>query len=293
MLLGELAKRLAVAAFGVPLALGLVFLGGWPLAGAAAIIAALAAWELFRLGAAGGGRPFVWLGVGGAATLPLLAGLAPSYAAFAPHALAAVLLVLLAAAIGAVWLRWPDGRPLSSIGLTLAGVVYAGGGLSFALLLRHLPESGMELASILLWRGELLLIFPLVITWATDTAAYLFGVSFGRRKLFPRVSPGKTVLGALAGLTSATVVGAIMGWWPLVFHPDLLLSVLIGGGMGLVLGVAAQLGDLVESVLKREAGVKDSGALFPGHGGILDRFDALLFTLPLAYALIRVVEALQ
>jgi phosphatidate cytidylyltransferase len=290
---GELAKRLAVAAIGIPLALGLVFLGGWPLAGAAAIIAALAARELFRLGAVGGGRPFVWLGIGGAAALPLLAGFARSYAAFAPHALAAALLVLLAAAVGAVWLRWPDGRPLSSIGLTLAGVAYSGAGLSFAPLLRHFPETAMELGSTLPWRGELLLIFPLVITWATDTAAYLFGVSFGRRKLFPRISPGKTVTGGLAGLASATLAGAVMGWWPLVFHSDLLFSAVIGGGMGLVLGVAAQLGDLVESVLKREAGVKDSGALFPGHGGILDRFYALLFTLPLAYALIRLVEAFQ
>jgi len=293
MSFGELTKRLAVAAFGIPLALGLVYLGGWPLAGAAAVIAALAAREFFRLGAAGGGRPFVWLGSAAAAALPLLAGLERSYAAFAPPALAAVLLVLLAAAVGAVWLRWPDGRPLYSIGLTLAGVAYTGGGLSFALLLRHLPEAGAGFDSTHLWRGELLLIFPLVITWATDTAAYLLGVSFGRRKLFPSVSPGKTVVGGVAGLVSATLVGAILGWWPLAFHSSLPVSVLIGSSMGLILGVAAQLGDLVESVLKREAGVKDSGGLFPGHGGILDRFDALLFTLPLAYGLIRLVGGFQ
>jgi phosphatidate cytidylyltransferase len=126
-----------------------------------------------------------------------------------------------------------------------------------------------------------------------DTAAYLFGYMLGKRKLIPSVSPGKTVVGGVAGLITAGITGALVGWIAVGLHPDPTRSALIGGGMGLALGVAAQMGDLVESVLKREAGVKDSGTMLPGHGGVLDRFDALLFTLPLTYVLIRLAGALR
>ena len=193
----------------------------------------------------------------------------------------------------AIWYRWPDGRPLSSLSFTLAGVLYTGGALSFGVFLRHLPESPGGFFTDLPLQGPILLAFPLAVTWLGDTAAYFFGTLLGKRKLIPAVSPRKTVFGGVAGLATSTTVGALVGWLALGLHPETGISAFLGGGMGLLLGVAAQLGDLVESVLKREAGVKDSGSLFPGHGGILDRFDATIFTLPLTYALIRLVGALQ
>ncbi len=289
----ELVKRLAVAALGIPLALGIVYLGGWPLAIAAAAFSGLGAWELCLLGRAQGVEAFPWLCVLGAVGLVLVAGLTRSYGAFASPALALVLVVVVLSAVGAIWRRWPRGRPLPAVSLTTAGVLYLGGGLSFAVLLRHLSETPDWSGSNHPLEGPFLLLLPLAVTWTGDTAAYFFGHLFGNRRLIPHVSPGKTVVGGVAGLITSAVTGGAMGWLALGLHPEPLISALTGVGLGFLLGIATQVGDLVESVFKREAGVKDSGVIFPGHGGILDRFDALLFSLPAAYVLLRLLGALQ
>ena len=116
----------------------------------------------------------------------------------------------------------------------------------------------------------------------SDSAQYYAGRAFGRRKLAPAVSPAKTVEGAVGGLVAAAVAGAIVG--PRVL-PD--LAPLTGAGLGLVLAMAGIAGDLFESLLKRGAGVKDSSALIPGHGGVLDRIDAQLFAAPVFYLFLR------
>ena len=110
--------------------------------------------------------------------------------------------------------------------------------------------------------------------------------------MIPSVSPGKTVEGGIAGLTTAILVGAVIGRFFLNMHPEPAIAALRGGGMGLMMGFIVQLGDLIESLFKREAGVKDSGKVLPGHGGILDRFDALIFTLPFTHGLIYLVGRL-
>jgi phosphatidate cytidylyltransferase len=293
MSIRELAKRMAVAALGIPLALGLVYLGGWPLALAAAAFSVLGVRELYLFGRACGIEAFPWLGIPGAAGLVLLAGGTRSYEAFAPPALALLLVVFGLSAVGAIWRRWPEGRPLPGASLTAAGALYVGGSISFALLLRHLPETPEWFGSDGVFQGPLLLFFPLAVTWMGDTAAYAFGTLLGTRKLIPAVSPGKTVTGGVAGLVTASLTGAAVGWLVMGFHPNPAVSALIGGVMGFVLGISIQLGDLVESVFKREAGVKDSGVIFPGHGGILDRLDALLLSLPVAYCLVRLLGVLQ
>lgn len=121
----------------------------------------------------------------------------------------------------------------------------------------------------------------LLVTWLSDTAAYLVGKSVGRTKLIPRVSPNKTVEGAIGGLVAAGVTAAlcIVGFG-LGVHP--LTAVLFG----IVIGVIGMIGDLGESIIKRRAGVKDSGNLIPGHGGMLDRIDALIFVLVFTWALL-------
>ena len=183
-----------------------------------------------------------------------------------------------------------DRAPLLSASTTVSGVLYTGGTLSFVVLLRHLPETHGAAAAHP-WEGTLLVSLPLAVTWVGDTAAYFVGRKMGRRPLAPRVSPNKTVEGGIAGLIAAPAAGALMGV-VLQGFPNFPVSPPAGAAVGLVLGAGAQLGDLAESVLKREAGVKDSGALLPGHGGVLDRFDALFFTIPLGYGLILLARHL-
>ncbi|WP_281165038.1 phosphatidate cytidylyltransferase [Liquorilactobacillus sicerae] len=122
------------------------------------------------------------------------------------------------------------------------------------------------------------LFFLLLIVWSTDTGAYLFGRRFGKHKLAPHISPNKTWEGSIGGTLLALVVGIIFNlFWPQITNWALAV------GMILVLSIVGQFGDLVESALKRFYGVKDSGRILPGHGGILDRFDSLLFVLPVAH----------
>ncbi len=279
----ELRARLLVAAGGVPLGAFAAVRGGWFLGALIAGVAALAASEFHALARIGGARPLRWLGVPAAALLVLLAADGSSFAEWGVRALA-LLLVLALATLGAMVVSPSVAQaPMPSASATVLGALYTGGTLSFAVLIRNLPEhvGGADPRP---WEGALLVFFPLAVTWAADSAAYFAGRRLGERKLAPAVSPGKTVVGGVAGLIAAIAVGAATGW-ALSAFPTVPMSPLAGGLAGLVLGVVGQVGDLAESLLKREAGVKDSGRLFPGHGGALDRFDALFFALPVAYGL--------
>ena len=156
-----------------------------------------------------------------------------------------------------------------SVESTVLGAVYIGWAFGYHLiLLRDLSGVG---------RG---LIFFLVVTiWLGDTAAYLFGKRFGRHKLRPTISPGKTIEGTIAGLVFGTLGG--LGVWS--FFLQDILSLPHALILGVLLGIVGQLSDLSESVIKRSADVKDSGQLIPGHGGLLDRCDSLIFSAPVLY----------
>lgn len=289
---GDLGRRLAVAAVGIPLGVLVILQGGWLLAGVLAALAALGTWEVYALAAQRGWRPFHWIGLPVALVLVLWAGWTGSLEAWAPLAVGLLLLLTLGAVAVGIFRRGAEGDPLLAAGTTLLGVTYAAAPMAFALLLREYPVGGSPSSPV----GAYLLMFPLVATWVGDSAAYFTGRRFGRRKLVPKVSPGKTVEGGVGGLVGA-VGGAVLFAFLFLGHgsgiPSLgngepVLSLLAAGLLGLVIGAVAQVGDLAESVLKREAGVKDSGTLLPGHGGVLDRFDAVYFTIPLTYALLPV-----
>lgn len=225
------------------------------------VAAAWGAWEFFRL-LGPSGLAARWAGVLGAVALLLALYLAP----YLPVALALWGAVLVFFSLGP-WLPKGTWEALRGYPGLAGGVLFLGATFGSLALLRDL-DSG--------WRH---IFFLFLIIWGGDTAAYYVGRGLGRRPLMPSVSPRKTVEGAVGGL-AASLVGALLGrsW----FFP------FFGWGQaaaaGLLLGAVGQLGDLSESALKRAAGVKDAGALIPGHGGLLDRADGILFGGPVFYA---------
>ena len=172
--------------------------------------------------------------------------------------------------------RSPLEQSLKDGALTLFGVLYLGLTLGTLSMTRLLPQ------------GEWLIFFLLLVTWASDTGAYYVGTLFGRHRLAPRISPKKTVEGLVGGLIAAIIVGYVARWW---FLPELSgLDCLI---LAILLTVTGLWGDLTESVMKRSAGMKDSGGILPGHGGMLDRLDSLLFAAPTFYYYVTLASRLR
>ncbi len=197
---------------------------------------------------------------------------------------------------GLVFLASAWGAPQVSWGVLMAWVVVIA--VAGALLLRSPAVQspvrittaavfgpfylGMPMAMLARWRIEYVwvsVVAFLLLIWANDTAAYFAGSAFGRHKLAPRISPGKSWEGAVAGAAAGAAVGAIAAGW-------LGLGAATAALFGLLVTIASQMGDLFESAMKRRAGVKDSGTLLPGHGGVLDRFDGIFFAGPIGYALL-------
>lgn len=284
--MSELAKRIAFGVVAAPIALAILFIGGAPLAALLAIAAAIGAWELYRMARIAGYTPLSDLGCAMAGLLPLavharyLDILEPrmSY-------LALPLLVLLSVVI---WTRGTAGKPLGAAAVTALGALYTGGMLSFGYAIRYhdYAAGGVQIGGIPVAAGGVLLGLPVILTWATDIGAFFVGRTVGGRKLIPSVSPAKTVAGAIGGLVVSVLVTWLYVNYALRPAAQLALSPVGIIVFGTVISAAAQLGDLVESLLKREAGVKDSSTLLPGHGGVLDRLDSLFFVLPIAHLLL-------
>jgi len=167
-------------------------------------------------------------------------------------------------------------KSLASVSATVFGVVYIALLLGFLVSLRMTPDDFTAPATPKLAAKLMTMFFAMVMM--TDTGAYYTGRSIGRHKLAPRVSPGKTIEGSIGGFISAALAGLASKY---IFFPEIpALHALL---LGAVVGVAGQIGDLAESLLKRGSQVKDSGNIFPGHGGMLDRVDSILFCAPLIY----------
>jgi phosphatidate cytidylyltransferase len=281
---GNLLRRVGFATVAIPLALLIVWYGGLLLALLLAVAGALATRELFDLAEHGGVRPARTLGLVSAAAIAPI-----TYATIAAADVRAVVaeawpyaagLWLLTVLLWGLLARSPADRPLEAVAVTVLAVAYTAGLPAFLLAIRH---SGFGPRS---WAGAWLVFFPLVVTWVVDTAAMFGGRAMGGPKLAPTVSPGKTRSGSLAGVVGGLVVAPVFA--AAVFPRvglDIPLWQLIA--IAAVLGVIGQAGDLAESLFKREAGVKDSSHLIPGHGGVLDGLDSLYFVVPVTAAMYR------
>lgn len=266
-----LVSRFLSAAIGIPIIVASVLIGrtSFFLLVSAVMVVALS--EFYSMVEKGDLRPNTGLGIFG--------GLAVGFGAFfgGPGGIVAMLAVVIALCL--VWLLSRPGR-VCDVGATLVGVAYCGLFLSFFILSYDLP------------RGPVLVLVIFIATWVSDTSAYGFGALAGKQKLAERISPNKTVAGALAGLAAPALVLGIAGLFPEVWLGSGtagLFGALKGAVLGGTIGVAAPIGDLVESRMKREFGVKDSGRMIPGHGGVLDRIDSLLFVVVAAYYLWQVL----
>jgi phosphatidate cytidylyltransferase len=281
---GNLVRRIGFAVVAIPLALAVVWYGGPVLVLVLTLAAFLGSRELFDLAARKGIRAIRVFGLLSAAAIAPItyefltaADFRESLLAGWPYFSAVWLIGLLALVLAT---RSPADQPLEVAAVTLLAVVYTGALPVFLLAIRH------NLYGERSWAGAWLVFFPLVVTWVCDTAAMFGGRAWGGRKLAPSVSPGKTWSGSTAGFVAGTLMAPVFGTLILprvgVQVPLWQLVVLAG-----LLSVIGQIGDLTESLFKREVGVKDSSHLIPGHGGVLDRFDSLYFVVPTAAALYR------
>ena len=278
----QLGRRVAFSAIAIPVAVAGAYVGGWTLAVLLAVVGVLATREIYDLAAAAGLDPLRRSGLAAAAILPLATFWAKgSEVHYAEPALYLGALWMLAVITAAAWRRGPAGRPLAAVAVTVFGVCYVPGLLSFAIVLRHPHGVGLDSGV-----GTALLFFPLALTWIGDTAAMAGGKAIGGRKLAPTLSPRKTWAGAVSGLATTVVLG--WAYSALILAPLgrglPVAGALLAGG---VIGAVGQVGDLAESLFKREVGVKDSSTLIPGHGGMLDRVDSLLFVLPVTAGIFR------
>ena len=252
----SLARRLASAAIGIPLLLLFVWVGSFWFTALVAVVALLGLLEFYRLTSI----QSLWLQRGPGLILALLLVInGHQETVWAAPLVAAGLLMLL---LSHMWTPLFT-RPWL---LTLAGPLYLGATLAYAVLLRGLDH------------GAQWVILALLATFSVDTSAYFAGRALGRHRMAPRLSPGKTWEGAAAGL-----VGGVGATLLLTVLFNLSLDLWEALVLGIGIGVVAQAGDLLESALKRAAKAKEAGWLIPGHGGLLDRLDSVVFTLVLVY----------
>ena len=273
MIVKRIVTGLAIAVIIVVL----IWLGGIPFVAAASIIAVLASIEFYRIVKSQGIQPLSWLGIVFSVLLIVNAYIQQYNLSFLPYPRDFTLPLLLAlmTLIPLIWLLFRPNKDNAFInwGWTIAGILYTGWLLSYYIQIRQM-ENGL---------GWIFLVVS--CTALCDVGAYAVGSNLGKHTMASSVSPGKTWEGAAGGLATSIIVAVILA---IAFKLPLYYWQMVAAG--LIISIFAQLGDLVESLLKRNMHAKDAGNLLPGHGGILDRIDSHLLVAPVAYYLIVLVN---
>ena len=276
----QLASRLMTASVGVPITVVCALVGGIPFLLAMNLVIGAGLFEFYRMMEAKGIKPYKAVGVA--------AGLGVSwYVYFLGGVFSSLFITLVLIGVMTMELFRKDGElAVFHISTTIFGVFYVAWLGSHTILLRQLGESvvGMDLGRGLVGTdfGGFFVILAFGLAWGADTGAYFIGNAVGKRKLLPRVSPGKSVEGAIGGLVVSVIVALVarVTIVPLLTVVDALI-------LGVTAPIMAVLGDLVESLMKRDVRIKDTSHALPGHGGMLDRFDSVLFVAPLVYYYLR------
>jgi phosphatidate cytidylyltransferase len=237
------------------------------------ICAAVGQWEFYRMFKNSGYNPQTAVGLflGTLVIIGFYIGSTSSgriVYVFSPDVLIAF--AFAAALVFRLFSRRDTNGAMADVALTFTGVVYVAWLVAYVVLLRSWNLAGID--------GRDLIFFLMFVTWATDTGAYYIGSYFGRHKLYPKISPKKSIEGAIGGLVFAVGMAVACTYW---FYHE--LPILDAIALGLILGIIGQVGDLAESMIKRSARVKDSGGVIPGHGGVLDRMDSILLNAPALY----------
>jgi phosphatidate cytidylyltransferase len=278
-------KRVATALVLIPIVVAIVlFTNIAVVAMATSIITVLALWEYFALGDAIGHRayrlwtifcalllissqwfPTLFIDGGVAIGIRVLNSTVHPLDLSLLSPVNPFFLFVLGLTVLTLWTRRPLVEALPAAGISSSALLLVAFPLSFAVRLHGIPAFGPKL-----------LLFALAITWAADTTAYFVGRAIGKHPLAPHISPKKTWEGSIASMVGSLVVAYAFSFWIRIPLPHLLIMAATGN-------IAGQMGDLLESAYKRSAGVKDSGGLLPGHGGILDRIDALILCIPVIW----------
>lgn len=265
-----LYKRIATAIIGIIAAVFIVNYGQWVFAAAILLLMLLAWHEFNNMMARREIKPSYVLGAVSIAFLWATAWLGNSQETLA------VLMLAVFAILAQTVLMHAKFSIMDAV-FTITGICYVGLPFAHLVLLRFTEHSVMTATKFgALSAGAVYLWLAFVGTWSSDTFAYFVGSKFGKHKLAPAVSPNKTWEGTIGGVAGSVIGVTLMG-------AACALNIVHGAIIGLLIGVVAPLGDLVESIIKRYTGVKDSGRLLPGHGGVLDRFDSVMFAAPVVY----------
>lgn len=281
--------RIVTALVGIPIAVALVFYrGGLPFAVAVGVVSFLGALEFYGGVRKRGVRPVEWAGL---VAVILFVVSARTYERATISSVFPAVLTLLLILSFCVELMRRERSPIVNVGATLFGAIYVGWLISHLVVLRGVGGT-VTLGPYVLsapwigWTltigpyssavGAWLVMFTFLCTWACDTGAFVIGKRFGKTKIAPKLSPNKTVEGSIGGFLGSVVIALVTA---------LVIKLPLGHALalGAMFGVLSQLGDLSESAIKREIGIKDFGKAVPGHGGVLDRFDSLFFTGPAAF----------
>jgi phosphatidate cytidylyltransferase len=266
MVLGNTATRIIVSLIAIPLIIAACLFGGIPFLIFVIGIAIISFWEFSKL--AKNKKAHVNLVLGGLTVILIVANVYFKFVDFF------ILIIISSTLLLLVELFRNKESAIINVGSTFLGIFYLGLFSSTILLIREYFAHSEMLYS----EGGYLIISIMVSIWVCDSAAFFLGSAFGKHKLFPRVSPNKSWEGAIAGFVFA-IIAMIVAKATVIDLLTLTDAIVIG----VIVGVIGQMGDLVESLVKRDAGVKDSSAIIPGHGGIFDRFDSLLLAAPVVY----------